>query len=500
MRIEITNYIRAGYSGIYIVSNEEVRVEGELKSIAESLDYSLYAWSITEGLVNSHDGSVREAQSPIDVFELVEELSENTMILLRDFHQFFEESNPFLTRRIKESLRSGKNVGKVMVILGCRLQLPPEIEREFVVVEFALPGKDDLGAVMDSICESARLGLPEGVVRDHLIDSASGLTTNEAENAFALSIVESGVVSPEIVSREKAKEVKKNGMLEFWETCETLEKIGGLELLKEWLIQRKDAFSREAIEYGLPSPKGLLIIGIPGTGKSLTAKATASVFGRPLLKLDAGKLFGGIVGESERNLRSVIGTVEAIAPCILWIDEIEKGFSGSRSSGVSDGGTSARVFGTFISWMQDKTSPVFVVATANDVTQMPPELLRKGRFDELFFVDLPNEEERSAIWEIVIGKYGRMSVDYDMSRLAKATNGLTGSEVEQLFVDSLYDGFSRREEPSDLTVTMQLNETVPLSKLMSERIAALRKWAKGRTGPASRVESTAQRRKIVGID
>src|ERR1019366_8105511 len=217
-----------------------------------------------------------------------------------------------------------------------------------------------------------------------------------AENASALSVVQSKAITPEIVAREKAQAVKKNGLLELIEAKESLDSIGGLDVLKEWLLKRRNAFSQRAIEYGLPTPKGLLIIGIPGTGKSLTAKATAKVFGVQLLKLDAGRIFAGLVGQSESNLRSVIQTAEAIAPCCLWIDEVEKGFSGTKSSNSTDGGTSARVFGTFLSWMQEKTAPVFVVATANDVTQLPPEMLRKGRWDELFFVDLPNQAERQA--------------------------------------------------------------------------------------------------------
>jgi SpoVK/Ycf46/Vps4 family AAA+-type ATPase len=261
-------------------------------------------------------------------------------------------------------------------------------------------------------------------------------------------------------------------------------------------VKRRDAFGQEARAYGLPSPKGLLIVGIPGTGKSLTAKATASVFQRPLLKLDAGRLFAGIVGQSESNLRSVIATVEAIAPCVLWIDELEKGFSGSRSSASTDGGTSARVFGSFLSWLQDRQSPVFVVATANDVTQLPPELLRKGRFDELFFVDLPNQGEREAIWRIQIGKFHRDPKQFDIVQLAKATEGLTGSEIEQLFIDALHEAFNGRKEPTDLSVAMLLNDLMPLSKLMSEQIDALRKWAKGRARRATALDRKEESRRI----
>jgi hypothetical protein len=499
MRTQILNYLRAGYPGLYLISSEEERVEAELKTIASILEHKLYAWSVTDGLVDTADGRAQDAPEPLEALRLAAELPEDCLVVLKDFQQFLDEPNPALTRLVKDLLRIGKTKGKALLILGCRVALPPELDRQFVTVHWALPGKADLGTVLDNVAESGKQAKAEGEVRDLLLDSASGLTCLEAENAFALSIVESGKLCPQIVAREKANEVKKNGLLEVCPPAASLKDIGGLELLKEWLLQRQDAFGQDAQRYGLPSPKGLLILGIPGTGKSLTAKATATVFNRPLLKLDAGKLFAGLVGQSESNLRSVIATCEAIAPCVLWIDELEKGFSGSRSSGFADGGTASRVFGTFLSWLQDRRAPVFVAATANDVTQLPPELLRKGRFDELFFVDLPNQAEREAIWRIQIAKYGRAPDKFDVVELARATEGLTGSEIEQLFIDGLYDGFSRREEPTDLNIAMLLNDLVPLSKLMAEQIDTLRHWAKGRARPATKPAATLASRKIVGL-
>jgi SpoVK/Ycf46/Vps4 family AAA+-type ATPase len=382
-------------------------------------------------------------------------------------------------------LQEAKTKSKTLVILGCRLCLSPELERELTVIEIALPGKDELRVVLSGIMESAGIKSIEQEASEKAIDAACGLTTIEAENAFALTVVESKGINPEIIAREKAQAVKKNGLLELVETKESLESIGGLDVLKEWLLKRRNAFSQRAIEYGLPTPKELLIIGIPGTGKSLTAKATAKVFGVPLLKLYAGRIFGGLVGQSESNLRSVIQTAEAIAPSCLWIDEVEKGFSGTKSSGATDGGTSARVFGSFISWMQEKTSPVFVVATANDASQLPPEMLRKGRLDELMFLDLPNQNKREAIWGIQIRKYGRNSSDFDLVQFARATEGLTGSEIESVFADALYPAFDGNREPTDLDVAQILTEFVPLSKLMAEQITGLRNWARGRARSAT---------------
>ena len=394
-------------------------------------------------------------------------------------------------------LQEAKTKSKTLIILGCRMILPPELERELTVIEFALPGKAELGAVLAGIIESAGIKNLDTEIQEKVIDAASGLTTIEAENAFALSVVESKAIDPVIVAKEKAQAVKKNGLLELIETKETLDSIGGLDVLKEWLLKRRHAFSQRAIEYGLPTPKGLLILGIAGTGKSLTAKATAKVFGVPLLKLDAGRIFAGLVGQSESNLRAVIQTAEAIAPCCLWIDEVEKGFSGTKSSNATDGGTSARVFGSFLSWMQEKRAPVFVVATANDVSQLPPEMLRKGRWDELFFVDLPNEAEREAIWGIQIGKHGRDPKEFDLVQLSKATEGLTGSEIENAFVEALYLAFDSEREPTDLDIAQVLTGFVPLSKLMAEQIGGLRNWAKGRARLATSLVSERGLRRLV---
>ena len=488
MSVSITNYIRAGYPGLYVVSPEEQRVEAEFKLIADRLDYTLCFWSVVDGLVDVNSKTVKAANDPLEALEAIGSLPEKSLVLLKDFHLFLTDPNPILLRKLKDVLLLSKLRQKVVVILGCRLCLPPELEREITVVEFELPGKEELRGVLGGIMDSAKIHSLEAEVREKAVEAASGLTTMEAENAFALSVAETKEINPAIIAREKAQALKKNGLLEIVATRESLDSIGGLDVLKAWLLQRRNAFSQRARDYGLPSPKGLLILGIPGTGKSLTAKATAAVFNVPLLKLDAGRIFAGLVGQSESNLRSVIQTAEAIAPCCLWLDELEKGLSGSKSSGSTDGGTSARVFGSMLSWLQEKTKPVFLVATANDVSQLPPELLRKGRFDEMFFVDLPNQQEREAIWNIVVAKHGRDAGDYDLGQLARASDGLTGSEIEQVFIEALYAAFDADAEPNELGIARVLTEFVPLSKLMAEQITALRSWSQGRarlaTSPA----------------
>ena len=480
MREKITNYIRAGHPGVCLVTHEETRAEAELKAVAVATKHGLVAWSATTGLVDTADGRALGAEDPMEAVTAIAGLPDSTLVLLRDFHMFLQDANPVLVRALKDALAHAKSAGKCLVMLGCRGALPPELEREFVTLDFALPDKAALGPVLDGVCESARLRKPKGDEREAVLDAASGMTCSEAENAFALSVVRSKAVVALAVAREKAATVRRGGILEVVEAQEGLEGIGGLDQLKRWLLKRGDAFGRRAAEYRLPCPKGLLIVGVPGTGKRLTAKATASVFGRPLLRLDAGRLFGSLVGQSEANMRSVIQVAEAVAPCVLWIDELEKGFAGSRSSGSSDGGTGSRVFGSFISWLQEKTAPVFVVATANDVSQLPPELLRKGRWDELFFTDLPDSGEREQIWRIQIGRCGRKPEAFDIGGLALASEGHTGAEIGQAVTDALYRAFAETREPGTGDMLAAVSESVPLSKLMGEQIAGLRKWAAGR--------------------
>src|SRR3954470_9080069 len=495
MKTQIINYIRAGYSGLYIVSHEEQRVEAEFKGIAKDSGFGLFFWSCVDGLVNTSTPQQNTVLEPLEALEAIRSLKEKTIILLKDFHLFLVDPNPVLLRKLKDVLAESKTKNHALIVLGCRLTVPPELEREITVIEFKLPDKAQLSLVLDGVVGSATESgkkLPP-VRTEAALDAAAGLTTTEAENAFALSVVEANAIEPNVIAREKAQAINKSGLLELIERRPTLASIGGMDVLKAWLLKRRHAFTKKAREYGLPHPGGLLILGLAGTGKSQTAKATAEVFGVPLLRLDAGKLFAGLVGGSEANFRSAIQTAEAIAPCVLWIDELEKSFAGSKSSGSTDGGTSARVLGSFLSWMQEKTSPVFVVATANDVQQLPPELLRRGRFDETFFVDLPNQQEREAIWKIVISDYSRDPKDFDIVQFSRITDGFTGAEIRAVFFDAMFEAFESEDEPTDLYIAEVLNGFVPLSKLMAEPINELRSWSKGRARLATSAPSAPAR-------
>ncbi len=492
---QLINHIRSGKSGIYIVSYEEVRVELELKHIADTLGWRVNIWSVTDGIINVTDNPptrMAETEDPLSMLGAFEKLPEKSLLIARDFHAFLKDPNPVLVRKVKDVLSEAQTQNKTFIICGCALVLPQELEKECAVVEFKLPDRIQLKIVAEGIAKSAGLEIGDNGKMEKLLDAASGLTTTEASDAFALSVVEAHDIVPEIVAREKASTVKKNGILEILQTTAKADDIGGLEILKDWLRKRKLAFGKEAKAYGLPVPKGILAIGIAGAGKSLTAKATASIFGIPLLKLDAGRLFGSLVGDSERNVRIAIQTAEAVAPCVLFVDELEKSFSGSKSSGSTDGGTSARVFGTFLSWMQEKTAPVFVFATANDISQLPPEFLRKGRFDDLFFCDLPNQEERADIWRVHLKKRNRNPDKFDLKELSARTDGFTGAEIEAAVNDGLFSAFDEEQaELEDRHLMEAVRNTVPLSRTMASQIEALRAWANGRARRASAVKETA---------
>ncbi len=495
----ITTYLRAGYPGLILVTSEEARAEAEVASVCVELDRHLHAWSSTDGLVDIGASHATPCADPLEALQLVEDLfsarDTRHVVLMRDLQPYFDQQDPQLVRRLKDLLRAAKTTGHALILTGCRSKLPPELEHELTRVELALPDAGQLAAVLDGILASSDHPISDPTAREAILQAALGLTTIEAENVFALSMVETGHIDPEVVAREKASRLKSGGLVEVIEAGIGLGDIGGLDELKRWLSGRRRAFGTTARSYGLPAPKGLLIVGIPGTGKSLTAKAAASALQLPLLRLDMGRVFGGIVGQSEANLRTVIHTTEAIAPCVLWIDEIEKGFAGSSNSGSTDGGTSSRVFGSFLSWMQEKEKPVFVVATANDVSQLPPEFLRKGRFDEIFFVDLPDAKERANIWDIVIARHGRCPTDFDPVVLAGAGESFTGAEIEAAFVDALHEAFAEDREPTMADIGEAIGRIVPLAQLMDGRIAALRHWATGRAREAGtrEIQSTGKR-------
>jgi SpoVK/Ycf46/Vps4 family AAA+-type ATPase len=487
---QIEYLIRARYSLIYIVSSEESRVESVLKQVAINRSKKLFFWSITKGLQGDDNFCKEELREPLKTLDFIDESDTNGFFVLRDFHPFLQDA--VVIRRLRDlnkSLKTQSN-NKNIIILSPILKIPQELEKEISIIQFDLPQRNELNDIIGQVIRLVEN--PETIEvykdmhkREKILEAALGLTSEEAENVFARSIVQTGQFDINIILSEKEQIIRKSGVLEFYKTDEDIDDVGGLENLKSWLQKRTNAFTPEARDFGLPQPKGVLLIGIPGCGKSLTAKAISNLWKLPLLKLDVGRVFSSLVGSSEENVRNAISTAEAIAPSILWLDELEKGFSGMQSSGSTDAGTSARVFGTFITWLQEKTSPVFVVATANNVSQLPPELIRKGRFDEIFYIDLPNKEEREKIFKIHIEKRKRDQEIFNISQLSEKTSGYSGAEIEQVVISALYDSFDSGEELSDERITHSIGELFPLSQTMSEEINKIRAWAKTRARKAS---------------
>ncbi len=504
--------VRAKYPLIYILSWEERRVESLLVRVAARLNQRLYAWTVTAG-VQAID-TVRPvevdpgARSALDVLMHVEQSREAALFLLKDFHPFLGSPqvapDPAVIRKVRDLVPVLKKSRKTVLFLSPVLRLPPELEKEITVVDFSLPTPEEVEEALDRVIRSARSqgGMrvkltPEE--RERVLQAARGLTVSEAENVFAKSVViarkfDSGrggpLIRPEIIIGEKKQLISKSNVLEYYEAAEEMEYVGGMDELKAWLRKRRLAFTEQARAFGLPEPRGLLLLGVQGGGKSLIAKAVSTMWQLPLLRLDMGRVFGELVGASEENMRSALRLAEAVAPAVLWVDEIEKGLSGLASSGRSDAGTAARVFGSFLVWMQEKTAPVFVIATSNDITMLPPELLRKGRFDEIFFVDLPTYEERMEIFAIHLSKRHRPPQRFDLAQLAQETEGFSGAEIEQAVIAGLYDAFEARRDLEQEDLLRNVRQSIPLSQTMRERVTALRNWARTHARPASSGRAT----------
>jgi len=371
------------------------------------------------------------------------------------------------------------------------VEIPADIEREIVIEEFPLPGKEVLGnkldVILNAVPEEFKIDL-DGEKRNRVLDAVLGMTANEAENAFARSIIECEDLDVKMLTEHKAQVIKKTGALEWVrEDIDMDGGVGGLDVLKNWIRKRRKAFSEKAREFGLPMPRGVVVAGTPGGGKSMSAKATAHDWSIPLLRLDMGSIFGSLVGQSEENLKKALAIAERIAPCVLWIDEVEKALAGVGGSGNLDSGTGKRVFGFFLTWLQEHTAPVFVFATANDIKSLPPEFLRKGgRFDEIFFIGLPNTKEREAIWKIHLSMVkDYREEDFDINKLANLTKEFSGAEIKSIIDSSLFDAFDEESSLQMEHLVGTIEGTIPLSKTMEKELSELREWGKTHAKMAS---------------
>jgi SpoVK/Ycf46/Vps4 family AAA+-type ATPase len=478
-----------------VVSWEETRILEKLKDMSEQRSKKLMLWSVTRGIYRLDDDPSKTDEAtrdPINALSYIEKCPDPAIFVFLDFHSFLNDQT--IIRKLRDLVNNLKNTYETLIFLSPVLTVPIELEKELVVVDYDLPDYAEMSELLKGIIEvisknqEIQINLNEDST-ERLVKAAMGLTRSEAENAFArVIVIDKKLDETDIdhILEEKKQAIRKTKLLEYYELKENFANIGGLDALKTWLSKRGAAFTQKAQNFGLPQPKGIMLIGVQGCGKSLTAKAISGLWKIPLLRLDIGAVFSGIVGSSEENMRKAIKAAESLAPIILWIDEIEKGLSGVQSSTFSDAGTSARVFSTFLTWLQEKTSSVFVIATANNIQLLPPELLRKGRFDEIFFVDLPSETDRKDIFNIHIKKRKRDPAQFDLGTLAKESAGFSGAEIEQAVISAMYDAFLENRDISNTDIVTNIKQSIPLSVTMKENIDQIREWAKFRARCASK--------------
>jgi SpoVK/Ycf46/Vps4 family AAA+-type ATPase len=487
---ELDLMIRARYPVVYLVSPEEEPAEELLVRVAERTEPArqLYIWDLVKGWEDTGEdrGSVMGALGRVARAAT----EEDAIFILRDLHfvlrQAGSEKNAPIIRELKNLSRALKRSRKLLVLLSHTLEIPADLAEDITVMDMPLPSSPEISRLIDLYIAPDKLKLGSALGREQLVKACQGLSRERIRRVLARALAAKQCVTEtdiDLVLEEKKQAIRQTGILEFFRSRESLKSVGGLDNLKQWVRVRQEAFTEEARRYGLPNPKGILLVGIQGTGKSLSAKTIAHEWRLPLLRLDAGRLFGGIVGESESRVRQMIQLSEAMAPCVLWIDEIDKAFGNITSGADGDSGTSRRVFGSLITWMQEKTSPVFIVATANNVPLLPPELMRKGRFDEIFFLNLPTEPERKEIFRVHVQRIRPNRVrEFDFDALAQKAINFSGAEIEQVIIDAMHQAFggagsgSRRDfETQD--ILQAISDTVPLATIARDQIEALKCWA-----------------------
>jgi MoxR-like ATPase len=496
LQAELAALFRANVPLIDLVTYEEDRVLQALERLDTKV--GIYAWDLADGFK-----TIREGQPPLPKKEvnsetllpfLAEQMPSGCVVALKDFHHTWNLRKPLVTRKLRNMAPALRAKNQFLVMLTPVRELPVELKDDVVILDVPPPGAEELGRLFTGLSgQLPREAQPRKEVREKLIQSALGLTTNQARLAFSQVYAEFGRFDergPVRVTAAKRQVIRESGALEFWPAEEGEAAVGGLDLLKVWLAKREMAFGQEARQAQLPYPRGVALIGIPGTGKSLTAKMTSGVWKLPLLRLDVGAVFGSLLGESEQNMRKAIQLAETVSPCILWVDEMEKAFAGA-APGVSTSGAATRVFGTFLTWMQERKTPVFVIATANEISGLPVELL--GRFDATFFLDLPNAAERREIFLVHLKRAG---VDFPerrmkMDELVERSRGFVGREIERVVREAQFSAFAdqnREMEQQDLLGA--LAEVIPISKSHAGVIDELRKWrTEGLARPASSEEA-----------
>jgi len=489
-RKQLALLVNSSYPIIYLETWEEARATEILALVAEDLGVPLYVWTLTEGLARAGGAPIYNTQHPEQALATVGSIRSDALFLLKDFHKHLDDD--VIVRKLRDLAQEFRRARRAVVISAPVVTIPVELEKDAARFTLSLPDESELEQVASATIRDLerrhvlRMELaPESMLQ--LARALRGMTQEEARRVLTQAVLESGSVDLVTIDRircARSKLIKDQGVLEFLEPAEAMEAVGGLANLKAWLEKRRGAFSPEAARYGLDPCKGILIFGVQGCGKSLCAKAVAREWNIQLLRFDSSSLFDKYIGESEKKLRRSLQVAEAVAPAALWIDEIEKMFPAAALSSDADAGLSLRLFGTFLTWMQEKKAPVFIVATCNDISSLPPEFLRKGRFDEIFFVDLPDAAARQNIFSIHLRRRNLNPAAFDLKRLAEAAEGFSGAEIEQAVKSALYSAFTQKQPLSTDMILHELQSTYPLSVTMGERIESLREWARPRAVPA----------------
>ena len=471
--------IAARVSLIWVLTWEEERLERLVLQLSERVfpdPIPLVTWSLSEGLRQGEQPAVAGSQDPEVALRLIRSWEEPALFLLRDVHRVMER--PVVCRLLRDLDREFADGYQSVFLSAPELSLPVELVKQVALLELPLPGVDDLDGIFTEVCaESPDVRIELGDERDALLRGAVGLTEAEARTAFRKLLLGRERVVPELIPTlfaEKRALVRKDGVLDYVETSTRLEDVGGLSRLKVWLRQRRRMFDREAEQRSLDLPRGLLVTGISGCGKSFVVKAVAGFWRMPLLRLDMNRVYAARAGTPEETLERAIRTAEAVAPCVLWIDEIETALLGTHGEG---GGQATRIFSSFLTWMQEKRAMVFVAATANEIDKLPPEMLRKGRFDQVFFVDLPSPSEREEILSVHLRRRGLSPDEYDVADLARSTGGFSGAELEQIVLQGMYAAYAEQRQMDVQDLYDSLGQMVPLSRTMMERIKAIKRWA-----------------------
>lgn len=506
---DLRTLIRSSHPLVVIETVEEERVLALLQSVTAQERMPLFEWSVTRGLTRADEGATlsKMTATPLAVLQHLHSLTVEAVFWLKDLGPHLQD--PAVCRQLREVAAIYSRSRATCVLTGQPITLPLDLDKIAVRLDLKLPDRDELRSMLRGLLQSLRprattrprsTTLAQSIlssisetkavenrslsqVSDAILRALQGLTLHQARQVIAQCIVERGTLSVEDVHtilKRKVQAIKDGGLLEYYPLEDNRFELGGFTNLKSWLERAQVGFTAEAKSLNLTPPRGIMLVGVPGCGKSLAAKAIAREWKLPLLKLDAGRLFDKFVGESEKNFRKAIEMAESLSPIVLWVDEIEKAMVAGGGNGDADAGLSRRLFGTFLTWLQEKQQDVFVVATANDLSSLPPELLRKGRFDEIFFVDLPDDAEREAIWKIHLGLRKQDSTTFDLGKIVSASDGFSGSEIEQAVVAALYRALYQKTPLTTDLLIEELTHTVPLSVTRREDIDALRQTAEGR--------------------